>query len=92
MTHELHDHSIISKLNFAVPTMCFFRSENDDENGEKEFFLGIAYQKEIICLCCGAVCPMDEVAAIRYNPDYWANFNTVRNKLDLMDLIGPVEK
>lgn len=89
MTHELRDHSIISKLNFAVPTMCFFTSETDAEG---EFFLGIAYQNEIICLCCGAVCPMDEVTAIRYNPDYWADFNTVRNKLDLMDLIGPVEK
>lgn len=41
--------------NFDMPTMVRFVDE------EKNEYDGIAYNQEIICLCCGSVIPLEEV-------------------------------
>lgn len=41
--------------NFDMPTMVRFVDE------EKNEYNGIAYNQEIICLCCGSVIPLEEV-------------------------------
>lgn len=44
--------------NFDVPTMVRFVDE------EKNVCDGIAYNQEIICLCCGGVVPLEEAEII----------------------------
>ena len=34
---------------------------------------GIAYGKEIVCMCCGAVVSLDDVDFLQYNPEVWCN-------------------
>ena len=64
----VYDDSIeIGKLNFAVPTICSFKSEGEEPNDDPSY--GIAYHKEIICLCCGAAMPLDEIVFMAYNTD-----------------------
>lgn len=57
----------IGKLNFETPVVYLFNSEDEDEDVEPSE--GIAFGKQIICLCCGAVIPLDEVVFLAYNVD-----------------------
>lgn len=68
----------IARLHFDVPTMVKFIRED-----ETEILTGIAYNHEIICLCCGGVSPLDEVIAISYNPEVWVDCSRgLQEKLD----------
>lgn len=72
------DNSIeIGKLNFATPVVCEFRHEDDDPY--TAFNEGIAYGKEVICLCCGSVIPLDELCYLAYYvDDVWPTFELFR--------------
>lgn len=60
----------IGKLNFATPVVCLFKSEFDDHDDDPSE--GIVYNKEIICLCCGGVIPLDDVVFLAYKvEDVW---------------------
>lgn len=60
---EFDDSIEIGKLNFATPVVCLF-SDSEDEPVE-----GIAYGKEIICLDCGGIIPLDECFYLSYYYD-----------------------
>ena len=66
----LNDSNTIAKLRFNYPQQVIFHAECDDEG---ELSVGIAYGKEVICMCCGAVVPLDEVDFLKYNPEMWCS-------------------
>ena len=66
----LNDSNIIAKLKFDYPQQVIFHAECD-EGGVMS--AGVAYGKEIICMCCGAVMPLDEIDFLQYDPEVWCN-------------------
>lgn len=68
----------ITKMFFPCPTIVEFKREDEDE-----VFVGIAYNKEIICLCCGGITPLDEATMVRYHPEVWKDVSVgVQAKLE----------
>lgn len=70
--HIFTDAEIIKNLSFSTPRQVWFRHDYDDNP-----CAGIAYNNEIICLCCGATFPMDEVNYISYYDDGWIDISDV---------------
>ena len=66
----LNDSRIISKLKFTYPQQVLFHLDFDEDN---EFNSGLAYGKEVICMCCGAVNSLDDIDFLQYDPQIWCN-------------------
>lgn len=54
------------KAYFDIPTQVKWKNPDFDETNESdtEYFGGIAYKDEIICVCCGGTIPISEVDEI----------------------------
>ena len=68
----LRDSNVISKLKFHYPQQVIFHLDCDEDD---EFSSGIAYDKEVICMCCGAVNPLDEIDFLQYIPEMWCSID-----------------
>lgn len=66
----LKDYNVIRKLKFNWPQQVICHFEGDEEG---VMSAGIAYGKEVICMCCGAVMSLDAVDFLQYDPEIWCN-------------------
>ena len=65
---ELKGWRNIERLHFNIPCLCLFRHETDID---EDYHVGVLVDNDVICMCCGARMPLDEIEYLRYKPDEW---------------------